>query len=228
MRFHEGGKNTMPLGMFPEHIVPKTDELRIQSYPNLLQELWGLPYVIRMKYDGTSFTCFSFREESGICSRNLQLKETDNDVYWKIAHKYDLPKKLNEYCKLTDLDLAIQGEIIGPIVIHGGKNPLNTTVDDLYLFSVYNIRERCYMDDVVAESIAACLGIKFVSLIEKGDFFKYTLEELEFKVKGLLYYSTNNLAEGFVVRPQHYTYSPMIGRQLSFKVINPEYSLLEK
>jgi len=224
----EGGKNTKAKGMFPTYIVPETDELRIQAFPNLLQEIWGLPYVARIKYDGTSFTCYSFNEESGVCSRHQELYETDGDVYWRIAHIYDLPKRLVEYCKLIGKNYAIQGEICGPIVIHGGRNPLNAKIDDLHLFSVYDIDAHAYLSDAAAESVAKDLGIKFVTFFEKGDFFNYTIAELEEKTRGVFYPGTKNQVEGLVFRPKEYTYSPSIGGMLSFKVINKDYLLEEK
>jgi len=223
----EGGKNTKPKGMFPTYIVPKTDELRIQAFPKLLEEMKGLPYVMRIKMDGTSCSIYSFNGESGVCSRNLELHETDGDVYWKIAHNNNLPQKLQDYCKTIGKNLAIQGEICGPIVIRGGRNPLNSRVDELFLFSVYDIDRHMYVDDIVAEGIAADLGIRFVELKEKGDNFNFTIEELLEKVKNVYYLSTKNQIEGLVIRPQKSTYSPTIGGQLSFKIISPDYLLEE-
>ena len=42
-------------GNFPS-FIPKTDEMRVQSVPEVLDEIHGLPYVITLKYDGTSST----------------------------------------------------------------------------------------------------------------------------------------------------------------------------
>ena len=223
----EGGKNTKPRGVFPIYIVPKTDELRIQAFPKLLEEMRGLPYVARIKYDGTSLTCYSFNGENGICSRNLELHETDGDVYWRVAHLYNLPQRLADYCKLIGKNYAIQGEVCGPIVIHGGHNPLNAKIDDLHLFSVYDIDTHVYLNDETAESVAKDLGIKFVALFEKGDSFNYTIEQLEEKTNDVYYPLTYNQIEGLVFRPQTYTYSPSIGGMLSFKIISKEYLLEE-
>lgn len=45
---------------FPEHLgIPKTDEPRIQSFPELLEAFQGKPYYASLKYDGCSATyCF--------------------------------------------------------------------------------------------------------------------------------------------------------------------------
>ncbi len=223
----EGGKNTKAKGAFPIYIVPKTEEFRAQAFPNLLEEMKGKPYVTRIKYDGTSFTAYSFNDMSGICSRNLELHETNDDVYWKIGHKYDLPQRLVEYCKLIRKNYAIQGEICGPIVIHGGRNPLNAKTDDLHLFSVYDIDAHMYLSDSAAESVAKDLGLKFVVLYEGGESFNYTIEQLEAKTKGVCYPGTTNQIEGFVFRPKKPEYSATIGAQLSFKIIDKEYLLEE-
>lgn len=221
----EGGKNTQPLGLFPTHLVPKTDELRIQSFPDLIQEMWGKPYVITDKYDGTSFTGFQWRDEFGVCSRNLQLKEWD-DIYWRTAKKYDLKEKLGTYCKTTDQDISVQGEICGKAVV-SRQNPLGLQVDELFIFSVYDIRNRKYFDTFVAREIATDLGLKFVTIIEHGASYNYTMEQILEKAKGN-YAGTDLKREGIVIRPEHYTYSPLIGGQLSFKAINNEYLLEEK
>ncbi len=220
----EAGKNSKPRGLFPTHLVPKTDEMRIQSIPNLLDEIKGLPYVMTIKLDGTSFTCGCWKGDIFVCSRNLELLEGAGDVYWKIAHKYDLPNKLKEYCKTTERNLAIQGEICGPLT---QKNPLNLRIDELFVFSVFDIDDRKYVDTDIAMSIAKDLDLKFVPMCEKGDSFNYTVEQLIEKSRGK-YDGTDNNREGLVIRPQKSVYSPSLGNQLSFKIINLDYLLEEK
>ncbi len=219
----EGGRGTNAKGVFPTYIVQETDEFRIQSFPKLLEEMYGLPYVAYIKYEGTSFTCYHFNDLDGVCSRHQELRESDGDVYWRIAHKYDLPKKLEEYCKLIGKNYAIQGEICGPRIMWGGWNPVGIRQDDLFIFTVYDIDAHLYLGYEAAESVAKDLGLKFVALFEKGDSFNYTIEELEAKTKGVCYPGTTNQVEGLVFSTQKPTYSPTIGRRLSFKVIDKEY-----
>lgn len=75
----------IPLGMgdframFPG-FVPKTDEMRVQSVPQVLDELRGLPYVMTLKCDGTSSTfCIDPRDnEFHVCGRNFSLRDGEN------------------------------------------------------------------------------------------------------------------------------------------------------
>lgn len=76
-------------GNFPSHILPKTDEDRIQSNPDYLERMANLPWVATVKYDGSSAT-FGFDEgEFFACSRNLMKKDGDN-VFWNMARKYNI------------------------------------------------------------------------------------------------------------------------------------------
>ena len=62
-----------------------------------------------------SSTFFVKDGEFGVCSRNLELKETDDNVYWEIARRYELKEKLlgsDMIC--LPKNVCIQGEIIGP------------------------------------------------------------------------------------------------------------------
>jgi RNA ligase (TIGR02306 family) len=84
--------------------VPKTDEMRIQSVPAVLDELRGSPYAITLKYDGTSATfCVDPRDDSfHACGRNQSIREGTN-LYWQMARKYDLEtcceRRRNTLCR---------------------------------------------------------------------------------------------------------------------------------
>ena len=117
------------VGPFPTHLVPKTDEERVQNLD--YEELRHLRYVITEKLDGTSAT---FVKENGalrVCGRNWEWQDTDN-TYWQIARKYDLLNVLEE-------GMAVQGEIIGP-AIQGNKYGLKEA--ELRVFSVWHNRNR--------------------------------------------------------------------------------------
>jgi RNA ligase (TIGR02306 family) len=67
-------------GNFPTLYIPKTDEIRVQSIPEIFDEVRGKEVFVTEKADGTSVTYF-VREEFGVCSRNLELKEDDEVAY---------------------------------------------------------------------------------------------------------------------------------------------------
>jgi RNA ligase (TIGR02306 family) len=98
--------------------IPKTDEMRVQSVPEVLDEIRGLPYVATLKYDGSSSTFYidPFDNEFHACSRNQSVLE-GNSFYWRAARKYDLETILR-----AEPNFAIQGEVCGPGI---QKNRLN-------------------------------------------------------------------------------------------------------
>ena len=99
-----------PIGMgdyrapFPP-MVPKTDEMRVQSVPQVLDELRGLPYAITLKVDGTSatFVIDPRTDTFHAASRNLSIKDGDN-LYWNAARSGDIEAVLRR-----NPNFALQG-----------------------------------------------------------------------------------------------------------------------
>lgn len=124
-------------GPFPS-FIQKTDEIRIQSAPELLDP--RLEYEAREKLDGTSVTAFIRDGEFGICSRNLLLDETDTShVIVKYAAETGLKEKLQQICDLAGFEIYIQGELIGP-GIQGNRYGLKER--KLYVFNVISRNGR--------------------------------------------------------------------------------------
>lgn len=126
-------------GNFPSYI-PKTDEPNLQSYPNIWAKIFNRLDDIEatVKYDGSSLTAHINDDgEFCVCSRNLSLKETESNSFWKMARKYNLEKFLRE-----NPGHAIQGEIYGP-GIQG--NPLKESEIKFAAFSLYDISQNKYV-----------------------------------------------------------------------------------
>lgn len=192
-------------GNFPGFLI-KTDEVRIQSEPELLELLKGKPYYITTKLDGTSATYYKLDGKFGVCSRNLELDRGDN-TYWKMAEKYKIEDWLPE-------GYAIQGEICGEGI---QKNPLGIKGQDLFIFNVFDIKNGEYMFPTrIPINVKDKANISFVPIEEFGKSFNYTLEELLEKAKGK-YPNTNKNREGIVVRS--------LDQTISFKVVNNDYLL---
>lgn len=94
-------------GWFPSYLR-KTDQERIQNIPwdYIKDDL----YYVTEKLDGSSMTVYVNGEDSGVCSKNINLKEDLENKWWQIEKKYNLIQKL----KSTGRNLAIQGELVGP------------------------------------------------------------------------------------------------------------------
>lgn len=203
-------------GAFPGWIS-KTDETRIQSAPRLIDEIWGLPYYVTQKDDGTSATYAL--DDTGkfiVCSRNLSLKPSGS-IYWKMAEKYNLQTHLESLGMLS----VFQGEIVGP-GIQGNRMGLKE--HELHVFTITSpSRANGHFLNYVEEFRNK---LQFVDVLETGDDFHYTMPELLELAKGK--YKSGQHREGIVIRPKTPVYSKYLNGLLSFKVINNDFLLKEK
>lgn len=130
-------------GSFPSEI-PKTDEERIQ---NLKREFEGwfcnheLTWEVTEKLEGSSCTFYlDFEGTFHVCSRNIDIKECEDNSFWKLAHKYGV----KEYMEENSLfGFAIQGEAIGP-GIQGNIYKLKDI--DFRVYKVYDVKKGDYVD----------------------------------------------------------------------------------
>jgi RNA ligase (TIGR02306 family) len=210
-------------GNFPS-FLHKTDEPRLQSEPNVLVEAMnkGLVLVGTLKMDGTSFTAYRRDADFGVCSRNLDLKETEDNAHWKMARKL----KLEEILRSEDRNLCVQGEMVGPGI---QSNRLGLKEVELYLFNLFDIDTGKYLGYAELYAFAEKHGLKAVKCVSKLDF----AANLGLKDVGYLLNIANNLdydngtpAEGIVWRPICETYSEVLKGRMSFKTISNRY--LEK
>lgn len=195
------------------HGIPASDEIRIQSALELLEQLHDKPYYITTKMDGTSGIVYYIDGNIGCCSRNKEIKDDKNALYWMPVYKYGLKDKLAALGK----NLVITGEICGPGI---QKNKLRISAVEWYVFDVKDWDAGKYLTYDQVCTICAKLGLSVVPLEERGDHFSYTLETLLEKAKGK--YTSGLEKEGIVVRD---VITPKI---VSFKVLNNDALLNEK
>lgn len=94
---------------------------------------------------------------------------------------------------------------------------------NLMFYDEYHL-ER-YADFKEFLEITNLYGLKTVPIIEVGESFHYSLEDLIKLADGFSAVNSNCLREGIVIRPKIAQYSPILHRNLSFKVISNEYLL---
>jgi RNA ligase (TIGR02306 family) len=214
-------------GGFPS-FVSKTDETRIQILQNVLDKHIGTPCYISEKIDGTSVTYFIKDGVFGVCSRNLELLETEGNLYWKIARVFDIENKL----KKLEKNIAIQGEIYG----HGiQENPLRIEGQKVAFFNVFDIDKFAYLDFEDFISTMDLLELESVPII-CTDFILHNNIDEYVKLatrKSTISLSMKDWAEGIVIRPLKEVVSLEMSSnfnngRLTFKVINPEYLLLHE
>ena len=183
-------------GNFPS-FIPKTDQQRVQNLSREFNE-WltdGSVWQKSEKIDGSSMTVFVNADNSGVCSRNLELLEDENNTYWKLTKKY----KLIETLRSTGRNLAFQGEIYGQ-----GINGNLYGLDDqrFALYAIYDIDAQCYLPPDQAYRTALVLCVPHVpheGNMRLGEFYG-TMQELIDDADGTSCINTKAIREGFVYK----------------------------
>lgn len=205
-------------GLFPTYLIPKTDEDRLQSYPEFLEFMKGRPAVATLKMDGSSCTVLvDPNGELTVCSRNYSLKESDENAFWRTV-------KRTKLYNLKDSEFggfAFQGELCGP-GIQGNK--LNLDDLRLFIFNIINMENGAVAG--INELIELCneLGLDYAPIVYKWNDFDETVDSLLELAKGK-YEGTKNHREGLVIRPKTPVFWAKAGKWASIKVINNDYLL---
>lgn len=199
--------------------IPHTEEMRIQSYPDMLDEFKSCgEYYITTKMDGTSVTMWKYDGEFRVGGHNYEYADDGKSSVWAYAHKVDLASRL------SGMDyVAMQGEFCAAGI---QKNRLRLTTPEWYVFNAIDLKtgERYPLDDLI--KLCADLGLKTVPIEERKSSFEYSsVDELLERAKGN--YTSGMRKEGIVIRPTVPVYSPTIRTALSTKVLNNEYLLKE-
>ena len=201
-------------GLFPS-FIPKTDEERIQNLTesySVFKENSGQYYVTE-KLDGSSATYYFKDGEFGVCSRNLELLETPDNTFWKVARTLDLENKL----KSLGFNASLQGELVGEGV---QSNPYKIIGQTVFFFNVYNIDEGRYLDFSSFSSLMSSLGLTPVPILETNFELPGTIDELLLYSDNKSFLNKNFDREGVVIRS--------LDRKISFKVISNRFLLNEK
>ena len=77
-----------------------------------------------------------------MCSRNLDLKETESNSFWKAARDQGIVDAMLVYNKKTGHNFAIQSELIGE-GIQGNQEGIKG--QRLFLFDIFDIDDQAYM-----------------------------------------------------------------------------------
>ena len=208
-------------GPFPGWIT-KTDEMRIQSVPELLDELRGTEVCATVKMDGTSGTFgIGPDDEFYVCSRSLRLKEdnTEANAHWRAARSLDIESKLRaaipQYGRL-----ALQGEICGPNI---QSNRIGLRAVTVFVFNVFSVDNGSFFGPKESLDILGVLKIPSVPEAYPAWKLDDTVESLLEKAKGT--YANGSPREGIVIRPLKEMNSTVLCGRCSFKTINNDFLL---
>ncbi|SEW51908.1 RNA ligase (ATP) [Chitinophaga arvensicola] len=201
-------------GGFPS-FIPKTDEERIQNLSGEYDTFRTHPCYVTEKLDGSSVTYYHRDGEFGVCSRNLELRESDDNTLWKVARKLDIPGKL----AALGSNIAVQGELIGE-GIQG--NPYDLRGQTVYFFNAFNINAGEYLSMPAFLALMQELTLQHVPVLEETFLLPDTIGELLSFAEGAALLSPANKRverEGLVIRSAD--------RRISFKVISNKFLLGE-
>jgi len=219
----EPGQPGMCKGSFPGFII-KTDEERAQNLGNKTIErlLAEHEFDATVKMDGTSVTFYingitddPTSGEFGVCSRNQELKNTEGNVYWGMARKYNIEERLRGLGR----NLAIQGEVAGP-GIQANRAKLKEV--QLFVFTVQDIDKTTRFSNDEIERILTTMNefadgeeLKMVPRLAVPTLA--TLDDIATLAEGTCVVS-DSIREGVVLRAKD-------DASISFKFINPKYLL---
>jgi RNA ligase (TIGR02306 family) len=201
-------------GGFPS-FIPKTDEERIQNLSDQYDSFRANPCYVTEKLDGSSVTYYFRDGEFGVCSRNLELWESDDNTLWRVARKMDIPGKL----AALDRNIAIQGELIGEGIQGNAYDLRGQTV---YFFNAFDINAGEYLSMPAFLALMQELALQHVPVLEEAFLLPDTIDELLAFAEGAALLAPANKRverEGLVIRSAD--------RRISFKVISNRFLLGE-
>lgn len=202
-------------GNFPG-FLRKTDEERVQNLPWIFEQFKDEIFYETEKIDGTSVTFYFKDDLFGVCSRNLDLKESEDNLYWKMARQFDIENKLKSIGSY-----AIQGEIYGNGV---QKNKYKLTDVFFACFNIFDIENQTYLNLQELKNMSLQLNIPLVPIINENFKLPNTLDDLLKYVSGPSILNPSSLREGSVFRPLIEKEVRGLGR-LSFKAVSNEFLL---
>lgn len=141
----------MARGNFPS-FIHKTDQERCQNIPREIREAYenGEEFEVSVKFDGSSMTVYGTHpltvddvvmdRETGVCSRNLDLKMEGNEenAFIKKAVSSGLLDKM----KLITNNFAIQGELYGVGIQNNRENIVG---HKFAVFDIFDIDTQTYL-----------------------------------------------------------------------------------
>lgn len=192
--------------------IHRSHQDRIQNiYYDLKDTEKDTEFEVTTKIDGTNFSAYLKDGDFGVCSHNIDLKDTEESVYWRIAKKYQIENILKDLSK----NLVIQSEIAGPGI---QKNRCKLSELQLFVFDIWDIDKQEYWYSNDRKAFTDFYQLPHVPILRTN--FKIFSEYLS--IDDMLKFAegkgiNNTEREGVVCKA--------IGKQLSFKIINNEYLL---
>jgi len=173
----------------------------------------SLRFYVTEKLDGSSATFYFKDGVFGVCSRNLELKETPDNTFWKVARQL----KLEEILGTLDENICLQGELIGE-GIQG--NPYKIKGQTVKFFNAFDIDEYRRLSFTEFSNLMNKFKLDTVPVLDENFNLPETIDELLLFAEGKSLLNPNTEREGLVIRSQDIS--------ISFKAISNKFLLNEK
>lgn len=166
----------------------------------------------------------------GVCSRNLELIETEENLYWKTAREFKIEEKMRHFIDTVAWEgeckgFALQGEIYGTNI---QENPLKIPDKKLAIFNMFDIAGYSYYSYHAFKHNIERMGLQIVPVVMEEFELIDDIPDLVKMSNGKSLINKDRLREGIVIRPLNEKLDLQMSSgfgngRLSFKVINPDY-----
>ena len=216
-------------GNFPS-MVNKTDEERVQNIQGLDKYLDEV-FVETEKLHGTSVS-FILNEngELEVCSRNLSLKEDENNLYWKLAKKNNAVAMLNSVKNYYEAEgvsvvtVAIQGEGVGQGVQKGWEYGIQVPEFFMFTIQVNGVKINEYDYQMFKQMFQMDFQVKIVPEVRKSSLREIVGETDDIRKALLKYVEGKSLIDGKTIR-EGSVFRSLTNSSFSFKVVSNQFLL---
>ena len=201
-------------GGFPS-FLHKTDEERVQNLVKEYEEYKLTSkhqFYMTEKLDGSSATFYMNEGEFGVCSRNLELLETEENTFWKVARQLNLEENMKDKG-----NICLQGELIGE-GIQG--NPYKIKGQTVHFFNGFDIDKQTRMNNNKFLVLLDELELLSVPILGVAILLPDTVEEMLKLAEDKSFLNKLTEREGVVIRS--------LDNTISFKAISNKFLLNEK
>lgn len=191
-----GGDNEKDPGTMPVYDIEGLRKFGELFTPG--EEVW-----ISEKIHGANARFVHDGERLWVGSRTGVKKESESNLWWKVARKYDLAEKLALYPHV-----AIYGEVYGQVQDLKYRVPVSEGAR-LILFDALDVKTRCWLDVEDFIRLAMRLQLPSVPTLHRGPWSPSLAELAEGKS---LMPGADHVREGIVVKPVRERVDPVVGR----------------
>lgn len=211
-----------------------SDEERIENLSDKYNALKEFKYVVSEKLEGSSVSFVLKNDEFNVCSRKLNLKESEKNTFWKVARQLDIENKMRAYGEKHGLiNWSLQGELVGEGV---QGNIYKLKGHNVGFYNAFNIDMQEYIDFEEFMKMIEELGLETCPIIDNDYTLPETTDELFEMVDNFKTTYGNSvgkiLAEGWVFVAKGDVSKAKIERsthnRLSFKAKSRNYDIDKK